>query len=135
MNCGSVGSAARTDYVLEPTLVEMYRMRESPAGIDAGLRRTVAVTSIRLRLLGPVDRIGKRPVLLEETFQEIAGTKPSLDRPEYGFALAQMELTFLIARFAQRLDVTPPSGGKPQPVGMVVNRPRGGVPFSVARRS
>lgn len=52
-----------------------------------------------------------------------------------GFALAQMELTLLIARFAQRLDVTPPATGKPGPVGMVVNRPRGGVPFKVTRRS
>ena len=52
-----------------------------------------------------------------------------------GFALAQMELTLLIARLAQRLDVTPPATGKPGPVGMVVNRPRGGVPFQVTRRT
>lgn len=52
-----------------------------------------------------------------------------------GFALAQMELTLLIARFAQRLDVTPPSTAKPEPVGMVVNRPSGGVPFTVVRRT
>ena len=51
-----------------------------------------------------------------------------------GFALAQMELTLLIARFAQRFDVTPPATGIPGPVGMVVNRPRGGVPFQVTRR-
>jgi cytochrome P450 len=51
-----------------------------------------------------------------------------------GFALAHMELTLLIARFAQRLDVTPPPGPKPGPVGMVVNRPRGGVRFQVTRR-
>ena len=52
-----------------------------------------------------------------------------------GFALAQMELTLLIARLTQRLDVTPPLSGKPGPVGMVVNRPRGGVPFQVTRRT
>ena len=52
-----------------------------------------------------------------------------------GFALAQMELTLLIARLAQRLDVTPPATGKPGPVGMVVNRPHGGVPFRVTRRA
>jgi cytochrome P450 len=52
-----------------------------------------------------------------------------------GFALAQMELTLLIARLAQRLDVTPPATGKPGPIGMVVNRPRGGVPFHVTRRT
>ncbi len=33
-------------------------------------------------------------------------------------------------RLAQRLDVTPPTAGKPGPVGMAVNRPYGGVPFS-----
>ncbi len=52
-----------------------------------------------------------------------------------GFALAQMELTLLVSRFAQRLDVTPPTAVPPGPVGMVVNRPRGGVPFRVARRT
>ena len=51
-----------------------------------------------------------------------------------GFALAQMELTLMIARFAQRLDVTPPSATKPGPVGMVVNRPQGGVPFLASHR-
>jgi cytochrome P450 len=52
-----------------------------------------------------------------------------------GFALAQMELTLLIARLAQRLDVAPPATGKPGPVGMVVNRPQGGVPFQITRRT
>ena len=52
-----------------------------------------------------------------------------------GFALAQMELTLLIARLAQRLDVTPPATPKPRPIGMVVNRPRGGVRFQVTRRT
>jgi cytochrome P450 len=52
-----------------------------------------------------------------------------------GFALAQMELTLLIARLAQRLDVETPATGKPGPIGMVVNRPRGGVPFKVTRRT
>ncbi|MBT8493360.1 MAG: cytochrome P450 [Deltaproteobacteria bacterium] len=52
-----------------------------------------------------------------------------------GFALAQMELTLLIARLAQRLDLTPPTTRKPGPVGMVVNRPKGGVPFNVGRRN
>lgn len=51
-----------------------------------------------------------------------------------GFALAQMELTVLTARFAQRLDVAPSASVPPPPVGMVVNRPAGGVPMTVARR-
>lgn len=52
-----------------------------------------------------------------------------------GFALAQMELTLILARFAQRLDVAPPSPTLPKPVGMVVNRPTGGTPLHVAKRS
>lgn len=51
-----------------------------------------------------------------------------------GFALAQMELTLMISRLAQRLDVTPLASAAPQPVGMVVNRPAGGVPMRVALR-
>lgn len=51
-----------------------------------------------------------------------------------GFALAQMELTLVIARIAQRLDVRPVSATLPEPVGMVVNRPTGGVPMDVSCR-
>jgi cytochrome P450 len=51
-----------------------------------------------------------------------------------GFALAQMELTLIISRLAQRLDLQPTEPQKPRPVGMVVNRPSGGVPMSVAPR-
>ena len=51
-----------------------------------------------------------------------------------GFALAQMELTLMIARFAQRLDLTPTSDTVPKPVGMVVNRPIGGAPFHIRTR-
>ena len=51
-----------------------------------------------------------------------------------GFALAQMELTLVLARLAQRLDLTPTSSTVPRPVGMVVNRPEGGAPFQVTAR-
>ncbi len=51
-----------------------------------------------------------------------------------GFALAQMELTLIIARLAQRLDLTPTTTTVPRPVGMVVNRPTGGVPMHVGPR-
>jgi cytochrome P450 len=44
-----------------------------------------------------------------------------------GFALAQMELTLILARWAQRLDLSLVSQETPVPYGMVVNRPRGGV--------
>jgi cytochrome P450 len=51
-----------------------------------------------------------------------------------GFALAQMELTLIISRLAQRLDLHPTTPEKPRPVGMVVNRPSGGTPMHVAPR-
>ena len=51
------------------------------------------------------------------------------------FALAQMELTLMIARFAQRLDVMPIGDAVPPPVGTVVNRPVGGAPFHIRIRA
>ena len=51
-----------------------------------------------------------------------------------GFALAQMELTLIIARLAQRLDVTALTERPPAPKGMVVNRPTGGAPMTVSSR-
>lgn len=51
-----------------------------------------------------------------------------------GFALAQMELTLITARLAQRLDLSTPAREVPRAVGMVVNRPEGGVPMEVAVR-
>lgn len=52
-----------------------------------------------------------------------------------GFALAQMELTLVIARLAQRLDISATREHEPRPVGMVVNRPSGGVPMQTAERT
>ena len=51
-----------------------------------------------------------------------------------GFALAQMELTLIVARIAQRLDITSTASEIPPPVGMVVNRPAGGAPMHVSAR-
>ncbi len=51
-----------------------------------------------------------------------------------GFALAQMELALMIARFAQRLDLTPTAEHIPKPIGTVVNRPIGGAPFHIRGR-
>lgn len=51
-----------------------------------------------------------------------------------GFALAQMELTLIIAHLAQRIDLTPSGPSLPRPIGMVVNRPEGGVPMRVSAR-
>lgn len=44
-----------------------------------------------------------------------------------GFALAEMELVLITARLAQRIDVELRTRAMPEPDGMVVNRPRGGV--------
>ncbi|NQV96612.1 MAG: cytochrome P450 [Acidimicrobiaceae bacterium] len=52
-----------------------------------------------------------------------------------GFMLAQMELTIMIARLAQRLDIAPITDVVPQPVGLVVNRPLGGTPMRVNVRA
>jgi cytochrome P450 len=52
-----------------------------------------------------------------------------------GFALAQMELTLILARLAQRLDIAAVREEAPGPVGMVVNRPAGGAPMRVSVRT
>jgi cytochrome P450 len=52
-----------------------------------------------------------------------------------GFALARMELTLVVARLAQRLDVAATAPEVPHPYGMVVNRPEGGAPMRVAARA
>ncbi len=52
-----------------------------------------------------------------------------------GFALAQMELTLILARLAQRVDVEPTRRDLPRAVGMVVNRPEGGAAMTVSPRS
>lgn len=44
-----------------------------------------------------------------------------------GFALAQMELTLILARLAQQVDLELVDDRTPRPHGMVVNRPEGGV--------
>ena len=51
-----------------------------------------------------------------------------------GFALAQMELTLILAKLAQRTDITPSTADLPRPLGMVVNRPEGGAHLRVNRR-
>jgi cytochrome P450 len=52
-----------------------------------------------------------------------------------GFALAEMELVLILARFAQRLDIDLASKSVPVPYGMVVNRPSGGVRAMARLRS
>jgi cytochrome P450 len=52
-----------------------------------------------------------------------------------GFALAQMELTLIVARLAQRLELTAVSPTLPPPRGLIVSRPEGGAVMHVRRRS
>jgi cytochrome P450 len=51
-----------------------------------------------------------------------------------GFALAQMELTLILLRLAQRLDIRPTSTAIPEPVGLIVSQPKGGTPMFVSER-
>ena len=51
-----------------------------------------------------------------------------------GFALAQMELTLIIARMAQRLDLIATATVVPPAEGLVVSKPVGGVPMLVGAR-
>jgi cytochrome P450 len=51
-----------------------------------------------------------------------------------GFALAMMELTLVLARIAERVDIHLDATEIPKPEGMIVNRPSGGVPARVIRR-
>jgi cytochrome P450 len=51
-----------------------------------------------------------------------------------GFALAQMEMTLIPSRLAQRLDVELVTPGVPAPAGMVVSRPSGGLPVRLRNR-
>jgi cytochrome P450 len=50
-----------------------------------------------------------------------------------GFALAQMEMTLIPARLAQRLDIELVGTEIPKPCGIVVSRPSGGLPARVTR--
>jgi cytochrome P450 len=49
-----------------------------------------------------------------------------------GFALAQLEVTLIVARMAQRLDLELVDRRTPKPYGLIINRPTGGVPVRVA---
>ncbi len=52
-----------------------------------------------------------------------------------GFALAQMELTLITSRLAQRVDLEPTASHPPAASGLIVSRPVGGVPMRVTPRS
>jgi enediyne biosynthesis protein E7 len=49
-----------------------------------------------------------------------------------GFGLALMQLTLVLARLAQRVDLAPTTRVLPPAEGLVVSRPRGGAPMHVA---
>ncbi len=52
-----------------------------------------------------------------------------------GFALAQMELTLILSRLAQRLDLAPTAPRPPEPAGLIVSLPVGGAPMYVTPRA
>lgn len=52
-----------------------------------------------------------------------------------GFALAQMELTLIAARLAQRVDLSPTAAVMPPARGLVVSLPVGGAPMHVRARN
>jgi hypothetical protein len=53
----------------------------------------------------------------------------------WGFVLAQMERTFVVARLAQRGVLVPTSPTLPRPDGVAVNQPAGGVPIRLRPRT
>ena len=52
-----------------------------------------------------------------------------------GFALAQMELVLILARLAQRLDLTATAPRPPETAGLIVSLPVGGAPMYVRPRT
>lgn len=89
ISIGDQGHPRAGDVVIEPSLLAMYRMSERPVGPSGvEMRRTVASTALRLRVSGPVDHSGTRPVLLDEVFHQQFETEPSLARPEKGVILS-----------------------------------------------
>jgi cytochrome P450 len=52
-----------------------------------------------------------------------------------GFALAQMEITLIVARLAQRLVLVPTMPVVPEPIGVAVNQPDGGVLMQLRART
>jgi cytochrome P450 len=51
-----------------------------------------------------------------------------------GFALAQMELTLITARLAQRLELTATAPHPPTPTGLIVSQPASGAPMHIRPR-
>lgn len=81
-----------------------------------------------------LDPLGFRPERHVDPSAETAATMDAAwvpfgrgPRRCIGFALAQMELTVILARLAHRLDLRTPRSDTPRPYGTVVNRPKGGV--------
>jgi hypothetical protein len=99
ISSGNGGTPKSTDIILEPTLLYMYRMREvmTEAGMT-GRRRTVAVSSLQIRIRGPVDVSGGRPTLMDEVFYQHVATQPRLGRPEEGIALTGRTLEQIMKR-------------------------------------
>jgi cytochrome P450 len=160
---GPVGSAPAPDEStlakLELASRVMHEtLRLHPAGVVSPREAAVDVTvgGHRIRkgtlILWSAHLAGRNPDAWPDPlrfdpdrFRDLGGEKKALAdtgwvpfgrgaRNCIGFALAQMELTLMIARLAQRLDVEATTDQMPRPVGMVVNRPTGGAPMRVSIR-
>jgi cytochrome P450 len=64
----------------------------------------------------------------------VASRRVRAQRRCIGFALAEVEVTLIVARMAQRLDLELVDPTTPKPCGLIVNRPTGGVPVRAAAR-
>jgi hypothetical protein len=104
ISIGDQGHPRAGDIVIEPSLLAMYRMSERPVGPSGvEMRRTVASTALRLRVSGPVDASGSRPVLLDEVFHQQFETEPSLARPEKGVILSGRTMSKIMATALPKL--------------------------------
>ena len=101
---GAAGTPAPEEIVVEPTLLTMYRLREAFAepGL-VGMRRTVAHTSLHIRVRGPAGQNGIRPVLLDEVIESEVATEPTLARPDLGVVLSGQALHNVMAQTMLKL--------------------------------
>ena len=94
---GVDGRPGPADFIVEPTLLHLYRALERlGAGDYLAERRIVAIATIGLKVKGPVDGSGKRPVLLDEVFTHRVETPPIVGRPK-GDGLPQVGRALHIA--------------------------------------
>jgi cytochrome P450 len=152
-----VDAAAFSELVWSAAVVrETLRLHPPGVFVPREATRTLAVGPYRLRrgslvmwspyLMGRAAGAWEQP--LEFLPARFSGSTPADARSDpawapfgrgarscIGFALAQMEMTLIPSRLAQRLDIELVDAQPTSPTGMVVSRPRGGVPARVRKRA